>query len=264
MSLINEALKQARTQSDDNKAAGGGDPETVLSPGGTNRSQGRSGRKDLWFFGVLGLALVLFLVLGVGGFVISRQADNGGGSEASGESVSAAAPEDSQADPADDVDAEAPAEQPADSEAATADEQAGAAEEPSPPGGDTSTAGAETSGASGREQAVVRPAEPKTDEMALAATELPAEENSLAGDGSVPSSTADEVGKVADIPLAPKDLRDKYKLTGIMENKRGTMALINSKVTYPGDMLEDNAKVLRIDPRCVVLKVGEDIYQLRL
>jgi hypothetical protein len=66
------------------------------------------------------------------------------------------------------------------------------------------------------------------------------------------------------VQLAPAEIAAKYPVKGIMKTANGHMALLSSRIVYPGDQLPDGALITEIAPRHVHIKIGEDTYRLLL
>lgn len=64
--------------------------------------------------------------------------------------------------------------------------------------------------------------------------------------------------------IAPPAVASRFKLKGIMEGKKGRMALINAQIAYVGDDLAGGCTVVEITSRHVVVEVNGKPYRLLL
>lgn len=87
----------------------------------------------------------------------------------------------------------------------------------------------------------------------------PPEPPTLRPPSPAPAPPAEQPDKILD---ATEEVRAKFELKGIMKGRRGNMALINSRIVREGDRLSQDAAVVEISDTDVVVRYGGTRYRM--
>ena len=102
-----------------------------------------------------------------------------------------------------------------------------------------------------------RVAEPVPKPVELAHRPSPA--TTLSAPAKGPQGTADQT-----VPLAPLELRTRYRFNGIFKGDAGSFAIINGTIMGPGDELDEHGLVKEVGEKHVLIEFDGTLYRLRM